>query len=93
LALLILHVMMPGLNGLDVCRELRRDSDPMVLMLTARSSKEDMLAARPDRVFTRAQLLARTRGIERHSAERTIDVHVMNLRRKSEADPRRPACW
>lgn len=48
------------------------------------------LARQPGRVFTRAQLLAHTRGIERSSIERTIDVHVMNLRRKIEADPRCP---
>ena len=49
------------------------------------------MAEQPDRVFTRAQLLHHTRGIDRSSTERTIDVHVMNLRRKIEADPRRPA--
>jgi len=49
------------------------------------------MAEQPDRVFTRAQLLHHTRGIDRSSTERTIDVHVMNLRRKVEADPRRPA--
>ena len=48
------------------------------------------MAARPERVFTRGQLLAATRGVDRHSTERTIDVHVMNLRRKIEVDPRRP---
>ncbi len=48
------------------------------------------MADQPDRVFTRAQLLHHTRGIDRSSTERTIDVHVMNLRRKIEADPQRP---
>ena len=48
------------------------------------------MAARPERVFTRGQLLAATRGVDRHSTERTIDVHVMNLRRKVEVDPQRP---
>ena len=48
------------------------------------------LAAQPGRVFTRAQLLVHTRGLDRSSTERTIDVHVMNLRRKIEADARRP---
>jgi DNA-binding response OmpR family regulator len=48
------------------------------------------LADQPERVFTRAQLLHHTRGIDRSSTERTIDVHVMNLRRKIEIDPQRP---
>ena len=48
------------------------------------------MARQPDRVFTRGQLLEHTRGIDRESTDRTIDVHVMNLRRKIEANPRRP---
>ncbi|MFV2103052.1 response regulator transcription factor [Micromonospora sp. LOL_024] len=166
--LLVLDVMMPRMDGLQVCRTLRQESDVLVLMLTARSTEADLLlglnlgaddylrkpfsprelmarirtllrrAARgappglaerrqvagigvdpvghhvtvngvqiectrgefailaalseqPDRVFTRTQLLHHTRGIDRSSTERTIDVHVMNLRRKIEDDPRRPA--
>ena len=49
------------------------------------------LAGEPGRVFTRAQLLERTTGFDRQSTERAIDMHVMNLRRKIERDPRRPA--
>jgi len=48
------------------------------------------MAAQPDRVFTRAQLLERTRGFDHYVTERTVDVHVMNLRKKIEPDPRRP---
>ncbi|MEU3334665.1 response regulator transcription factor [Streptomyces sp. NPDC002144] len=164
--LLVLDVMMPVVDGLDVCRILRRESDLPVLMLTARSTEEDLLlgldlgaddyltkpysprelmarvrtllrrtrtaaapndpvlrvgalavdpvrrtveiegrqvactpgefdvlatmAAEPERVFTRRQLLAGTRGDDRYITERTIDVHVLNLRKKIEAVPRRP---
>jgi DNA-binding response OmpR family regulator len=49
------------------------------------------LADQPGRVFSRAQLLAQTAGLLRESTERTIDSHVMNLRRKIEDDPRCPA--
>jgi DNA-binding response OmpR family regulator len=163
---LVLDVMMPGLDGLEVCRRLRAESGLLVLMLTARVGEDDLLlgldtgaddyltkpysprelvarirtllrrlqrapaggvlligrlrvdtarhkvsvagepvectpgefailaamAEQPDRVFTRGQLLRHTSGIDRASTERTIDVHVMNLRRKIELDPRRPAC-
>lgn len=41
--LLVLDVMMPGLDGLNVCRILRRESDLLVLMLTARADEDDML--------------------------------------------------
>lgn len=50
---------------------------------------ETLLAA-PGRVFTRAQLLDRTTGSHKDVTERTIDVHVSNLRRKIEPDPRSP---
>ncbi|MFC8427262.1 response regulator [Streptomyces sp. NPDC057253] len=49
------------------------------------------MVAEPERVFTRRQLLEVTRGTDRASTERAVDVHIMNLRRKIEADPRRPA--
>ncbi|MEV0176153.1 response regulator transcription factor [Streptomyces sp. NPDC050803] len=49
------------------------------------------MAAEPERVFSRRQLLECTRGTDRASTERAVDVHIMNLRRKIEADPRRPA--
>ena len=49
------------------------------------------MAGEPERVFSRRQLLEVTRGTDRASTERAVDVHVMNLRRKIEAEPRRPA--
>ncbi len=49
------------------------------------------MAAEPDRVFTRRQLLQHTRGHDRASTERAIDVHIMNLRKKIEPSPRTPA--
>ncbi|MFE7991574.1 response regulator transcription factor [Streptomyces shenzhenensis] len=48
------------------------------------------MAAEPERVFSLRQLLQATRGFDRASTERAVDVHIMNLRRKIEADPRRP---
>ncbi|AOR36316.1 DNA-binding response regulator [Streptomyces fodineus] len=48
------------------------------------------MAAEPERVFTRRQLLQCTRGFDRASTERAVDVHIMNLRRKIEPDPRHP---
>ncbi|MEU2775881.1 helix-turn-helix domain-containing protein, partial [Streptomyces sp. NPDC007162] len=40
--------------------------------------------------FTNKAGLQCTRGFDRSSTERAVDVHVMNLRRKIESDPRRP---
>jgi DNA-binding response OmpR family regulator len=48
------------------------------------------MAAEPERVFTRGQLLTQTRGSDRFITERSIDVHILNLRKKLEPDPKRP---
>jgi two-component system alkaline phosphatase synthesis response regulator PhoP len=56
-------------------------------------SEFDLLAAlmsAPGRVFTRTELLDRIQGVAYEGYERTIDVHVKNLRAKIEAEPRRP---
>jgi two-component system, OmpR family, alkaline phosphatase synthesis response regulator PhoP len=44
----------------------------------------------PGHVFSRTQLLARLQGIDFHGVERTIDVHVRNLRAKIEEDSKKP---
>jgi DNA-binding response OmpR family regulator len=41
--LVVLDVMMPELDGLEVCRVLRAESDVRILMLTARSTEDDLL--------------------------------------------------
>ncbi|HYN97342.1 MAG TPA: response regulator transcription factor [Pilimelia sp.] len=164
--LLILDVMMPAVDGLDVCRILRAESDMPIMLLTARSTENDILlgldlgaddyvtkpysprqlaarvrvllrragrlaadpevvtvgdlvidaarfevrvrgepvpltpkefgilrtlAAEPGRVFSRAQIIDRAFGFDRYIEERTVDAHVMNLRRKIEDDPAEPA--
>jgi DNA-binding response OmpR family regulator len=48
------------------------------------------LAGTPGRVFSRYELINRTRGYEFDGYERTVDSHVKNLRRKLEVDPRNP---
>jgi DNA-binding response OmpR family regulator len=48
------------------------------------------MAAQPERVFTREQLLASLHGFDRYITDRTIDMHVLNLRRKIEPRPRKP---
>ncbi|MFG2303747.1 response regulator transcription factor [Actinacidiphila glaucinigra] len=167
--LLVLDLMMPKVDGLDVCRILRRESDLPVLMVTARCTEDDLLlgldlgaddymskpyspreltarvrtllrrarpaappaaeadptltvgglsvdpsrhevicdgagvdctpgefrlletlAAQPGRVFTREQILGHLHGTGRYFTVRTVDTHVMNLRRKIEPDPARP---
>lgn len=163
--LLVLDVMMPKVDGLDVCRVLRADGEVPIIMLTARSTEDDLLlgldlgaddyltkpynprelvarvrtvlrragnrsegqvyrvggleidpgrhevlldgqlvevtpaefkilaclAAAPGRAFTRQQLLEHAFGFDHYVFDRTIDVHVMNLRKKIEPLPAAPA--
>jgi DNA-binding response OmpR family regulator len=157
LDLIILDIMLPGLDGREVCRLIRQESNVPIIMLTARSDERDKieglglgaddyvtkpfsprelvarakaalrraegslgpaqslrvgalvvdlarhqascqgqpvsltpaefkllaaLAQHPGRVFTRSQLLDALGGKEYDVYERTVDVHVKNLRRK-----------
>jgi DNA-binding response OmpR family regulator len=163
--LLVLDVMMPLVDGLDVCRIIRQESSVAILLVTARTSENDMLlgldigaddyltkpvspreltarvrallrrtgrqdaaapvlrvggltidanrfevrvdgavvpltakefgilellASEPGRVFTRGQIIDRTFGFDHDVSARTVDAHVVNLRRKIEADPAEP---
>ncbi|MHB1449056.1 MAG: response regulator transcription factor [Bellilinea sp.] len=163
--LVVLDLNLPGMDGLDVCRALRRDSDVPVIMLTARLEETDrliglelgaddyvvkpfspreivarvrtvlrraegvpvrpeviaaagvaldlttrtasiseqpldlttmefdllaLLVEHPGRVFSRYQILDQLQGAAYEGYERTIDVHVKNLRKKLGDDPLNP---
>ncbi|WP_328504470.1 response regulator transcription factor [Streptomyces sp. NBC_00457] len=79
-----------GLSVDPVRHEVRCDGTPVEC---TPAEFEILLAmvGEPERVFSRRQLLEITRGTDRASTERAVDVHIMNLRKKIEADPRRPA--
>jgi two-component system alkaline phosphatase synthesis response regulator PhoP len=49
-----------------------------------------VLARNPGRVFSRMELLDRVQGMAYEGYERTIDVHIKNLRKKIEPTPRQP---
>ena len=42
--LVLLDLMLPGLDGIEICRLIRRESDVLVVMLTARSDTADVVA-------------------------------------------------
>ena len=48
------------------------------------------LAARPNRVFTRDQLLDAVWGTDRFVTPRSVDVYIRRLREKIETDPENP---
>jgi len=70
--IVILDVMLPGLSGTDVCRELRAESDVPILMLTARDAESDRVLGLElgaddyvTKPFSSAELLSRVRAILR----------------------------
>jgi DNA-binding response OmpR family regulator len=77
--LIILDVMLPGLDGMEVCRRLRRGSDyTPILMLTARSSEIDRVLGLEigaddyvTKPFSIRELLARVKAILRRVDELT----------------------
>ena len=73
-SILILDLMIPGTDGLEVCRRVRRESDVPVLMLTARSSEADKVLGfeigaddYPTKPFSTRELVARVRALLRRS--------------------------
>ena len=70
--IVILDVMLPGMSGTDVCRELRAESDVPILMLTARDAELDRVLGLElgaddyvTKPFSAAELLSRVRAILR----------------------------
>lgn len=77
--LIVLDVMLPGLDGLTVCRTLRRELDVPIVLLTARSSEVDRIVGLDTgaddyiiKPFSLGELYARLRAVMRrgqHQAE------------------------
>ena len=70
--LVILDVMMPGVDGLEVCRQLRGEGDLPILLLTARAATGDRVRGLDTgaddylvKPFAYAELLARVRALLR----------------------------
>lgn len=73
--LILLDVMLPGANGFDLCRAIRRESDVPLIMLSARGEEADRLlglelgaddyVAKP---FSARELVARIRALLRRAA-------------------------
>ena len=72
--LIVLDLMLPGMDGLDVCRALRRESDVPIIMLTARAEEADRLIGlelgADDYIvkpFSPRELVARVRALLRRA--------------------------
>lgn len=76
--LIVLDVMLPGLDGLTVCRTLRRETEAPIVLLTARSSEVDRIVGLDTgaddyiiKPFSLGELLARLRAVMRRGQHRT----------------------
>jgi two-component system response regulator RegX3 len=73
--LIVLDVMLPGLSGTDVCRQLRAESAVPIILLTARGEEVDRVVGLElgaddyvTKPFSMAELLSRVRAILRRRA-------------------------
>ncbi|HEX2183952.1 MAG TPA: response regulator transcription factor [Chloroflexota bacterium] len=91
--LVILDRMLPGMDGLEVCRWLRAKSDVLVLMLTARGEVDDRVEGLESgaddylpKPFKFKELLARMRAVlRRHDVSVGRVLYVADLRLDREA--------
>jgi len=84
--LLVLDLGLPGLDGLDVARALRRESELPIIMLTARAEESDTLVglelgaddyiAKP---FSTKELVARVRAVLRRLEARPSTGRIMRV--------------
>jgi len=164
--LIILDLMLPKIDGLDVCRTIRAETEIPIIILTAKTTEDDKLVGldmgaddyitkpfsprelvarlravlrrsaeesqsgplrfecgdlvvdflrrqvsllgeithltpkefhlleilirQPERIFSRLDLLKAAFGYDYGGLECTVDVHIMNLRKKVEPDPAQP---
>ena len=71
-------------------RELRRNDGTAVMLSSGEFEMLLAFAEHPQRVLNRDQLLDLARGRVAAPYDRSVDIQVMRLRRKIEADPRNP---
>jgi two-component system alkaline phosphatase synthesis response regulator PhoP len=78
--LVVLDLGLPGLDGVEVARALRRDSDVPIIMLTARVEEDDRLQGLEigaddyvTKPFSPRELVARVRAVLRRSEGRHVD--------------------
>jgi DNA-binding response OmpR family regulator len=89
-ALVVMDLGLPGLDGLEVTRRIRRDSDVPILMVTARTSESDKLLGLEigaddyvTKPFSTAELVARVRALLRRSTgaltERVLELGRLRI--------------
>jgi DNA-binding response OmpR family regulator len=85
--LIILDLMLPRLDGLEVCRALRRERDVLIIMLTARDAEVDRVVGlelgADDYVvkpFSVRELMARVKNVLRRATPPPVEVGPAPIR-------------
>ncbi|MGQ9572769.1 MAG: response regulator [Dehalococcoidia bacterium] len=83
--LIILDLMLPGLDGLEVCRILRREMTVPILMLTAKTEEVDKVVGLElgaddyvTKPFSMRELLARVRALLRRAERPSTEAEVLS---------------
>ena len=95
--LIVLDIMLPGLDGLEVCRILRKEMAVPILMLTARADEVDKVVGLEvgaddylSKPFSMRELLARVKALLRRvrliREELAAEVQVPQLMREGERE-------
>ncbi len=84
--LVILDLGLPGMDGLDVCRELRKKSDLPIIILTARGEESDKLIGLElgaddyiTKPFSPKELVARVRAVLRRMEKSTSNEEIFQV--------------
>ncbi|MEK4758881.1 response regulator transcription factor [Viridibacillus sp. FSL E2-0187] len=84
--LVLLDVMMPGINGFQVCEEIRKTSNVPIIFLTAKDANEDkvkgLTLGADDYIvkpFTSTELVARIIAVLRRTGNAPVEMQVKHL--------------
>ena len=84
--LIILDLMLPEVSGWDVCRELRRESDVPIIMLTARDDTTDKIIGLElgaddyvTKPFDPKEIISRVRAVLRRSEDKAVSKAILNV--------------
>lgn len=82
--IMILDLMLPGIDGWDVCRRIRRDNDIPIIMLTARDEESDRLVGLEigaddyvSKPFSPKEVVARAKVILRRTHKEVVQQGVI----------------
>lgn len=91
-ALIVLDLMLPGMDGLEICRRVRTQSDVPIIMLTARSEDIDKIVGlelgaddyltkpfNPRELVARIKAILRRSTIKSDSSAKTIEIGNLKI--------------